>query len=197
MMPENTLSSSAIFSAFLVPDKAEPLVDFEWGGVDLLDASQGLQKYIWKCYYRDNWICSENGVVKHQLINVENVKSLSLSFDFNMHPTIAYTVENEDKTRSAYLYWYDTAQAAQITTEYGTEYITPQVSLDDHRLHQSANADIIFSYIKNNNLYYRQQRDRFTIERLLESGLSEDVELRQTGMNTKNRFQWLFGKSNL
>jgi hypothetical protein len=192
MMPENTLSSSAIFSAFLVPDKAEPLVDFEWGGVDLLDPSQGLMVKIWKCFYHEGWICITDDVTTHQIIQIANVKNVALAFDFNMHPTIAYTVENEDKTRSAYLYWYDTALGAQTTTLYGPDYLFPQLSLDDHRLHQSANADIIFSYIKNNNLYYRQQRDRFTIERLLESGLSEDVELRQTGMNTKNRFQWLF-----
>jgi hypothetical protein len=192
MMPENTLSSSAIFSAFLVPDKAEPLVDFEWGGVDLLDSSQGLMVKIWKCFYHEGWICITDGVATHQIIQIANVKHVSLAFDFNMHPTIAYVVENEDKTRGAYLYWYDTALGAQTTTLYGPDYLFPQLSLDDHRLHQSANADIIFSYIKNNNLYYRQQRDRFTIERLLESGLSEDVELRQTGMNTKNRFQWLF-----
>lgn len=190
-LPENNLSTRPIYGAFLVPDKAEPLVDFEWGGVDLLDTSQGLQVYIWKCYYRDNWICIENDVVQYQLLNVENVKSLSLSFDFNMHPTIAYTTENEDKQISAFLYWYDTAQAAQITTEYGTEYITPQVSLDDHRLHQSANADIIFAYIKNSNLYYRQQRDRFLTERLLALNLG-DVELTQIGMTTKNRFQFVY-----
>ena len=192
MMPENTLSSSAIFSAFLVPDKAEPLVDFEWGGVDLLDSSQGLMVKIWKCFYHEGWICITDDVATHQVIQIANVKHVSLAFDFNMHPTIAYVVENEDKTRSAYLYWYDTAQAAQITTTYGATYHFPQLSLDDHRLHQSANADIIFAYIKNNNLYYRQQRDRFLIEYLLESGLSEDVELRQIGMNTKNRFQFLF-----
>lgn len=191
MIPNNALSSSAIFSAFLVPEKAEPLVDFEWGGVDLLDPSQGLMVKIWKCFYHDDWICITDNTTTHQIIQVSNVVHLSLAFDFNMHPTIAYTAVSV-LGRKSFLYWYDTALGAQITTEYGVDYLFPQLSLDDHRLHQSANADIIFSYIKNNNLYYRQQRDRFTIERLLESGLSEDVELRQTGMNTKNRFQWLF-----
>lgn len=191
MIPNNALSSSAIFSAFLVPEKAEPLVDFEWGGVDLLDPSQGLMVKIWKCFYHDDWICITDNTTTHQIIQVSNVVHLSLAFDFNMHPTIAYTAVSV-LGRKSFLYWYDTALGAQITTEYGVDYLFQQLSLDDHRLHQSANADIIFSYIKNNNLYYRQQRDRFTIERLLESGLSEDVELRQTGMNTKNRFQWLF-----
>lgn len=192
MMPENTLSSSPVYGAFLVPDKVDPLVDFEWGGVNILDSSQGLMVKVWKCFYDNGWICITDDVITYQLIQAQKVKHVALAFDFNMHPTIAYTVENEDKTRTAYLYWYDTAQAAQITTIYGSDYLFPQLSLDDHRLHQSANADIIFAYIKNNNLYYRQQRDRFLIEYLLESGLSEDIELRQIGMNTKNRFQFLF-----
>lgn len=191
MLPENNLSHRPIYGAFLVPEKAEPLVDFEWGGVDLLDTSQGLSVYIWKCYYRDNWICIENDVVQYQLINIKDVKQISLSFDFNMHATIAYTVENLDKSRSAFLYWYDSAQSAQITTEYGVDYLTPQVSLDDHRLHQSANADIIFAYLKNGNLYYRQQRDRFLIEYLLEEGI-DGSELTQIGMTTKNRFQFSY-----
>lgn len=190
-LPENSLSHRPIYGAFLVPEKAEPLVDFEWGGIDLQNTSQSLQVYIWKCYYRDNWICIENDVTQYQLIDIENVKQLSLAFDFNMHPVIAYTVEREDKERSTFLYWYDTGQAAQITTEYGTAYLTPQVSLDDHRLHQSANADIIFAYIKSGNLYHRQQRDRFLIERLLQEDVG-DVELTQIGMTTKNRFQFAF-----
>ena len=191
MMPENKLSHRPIYGAFLVPDKAEPLLDFEWGGIDILDPSQGLQVQIWKCFYQDDWICIESDTFKYQLLNIENVKSLSLSFDFNMHPTIAYTTENREQERSTFLYWYDTAQAKQITTEYGSSYLTPQVSLDDHRLHQSANADIIFAYIKDGGLHYRQQRDRFLTERLLDPNLS-NAELVQIGMTTQNRFQFVF-----
>lgn len=188
MMPDNKLSSSTISGAFLVPDKAESLVDFEWGGIDLLDTSQGLQVKIWKCFYKDDWIKITDDVITHDLLKVGNVKSLSLSFDFNMHATVTYVVDGI----GTHLYWYDTAQSKQIITKYGVDYLCPQLSLDDHRLHQSANADIIFAYIKNNNLYYRQQRDRFTIERLLEANINEAVELKQIGMNTKNRFQFLF-----
>lgn len=192
MMPENTLSSSSIYAAFLIPDKVDPLVDYEWGGVDLLNASQGLMVYVWKCFYEDGWIQITNDEITHQIIQVANVKHLSLAFDFNMHPTIVYVVENEDKTRDTYLYWYDTAVAEQVTTLYGESYLFPQLSLDDHRLHQSANADIIFAYIKDGNLYYRQQRDRFTIERLLFENIPDDIELRQIGMSVKNRFQFMF-----
>lgn len=194
-LPENRLSTRPIYGAFLVPDKAEPLVDFEWGGVDLLDTSQGLQVYIWKCFYDDGWIQITNDEITHKLIQVENVKHLSLAFDFNMHPTITYIAEsideNGDSIIDTCLYWYDTAIATQITTKYGVDYSFPQLSLDDHRLHQSANADIIFAYIRDNNLYYRQQRDRFLIERLLYENIPDDIELRQIGMSVKNRFQFV------
>jgi len=191
MIPENTLSTAPIYGAFLVPDKVDLLIDFEWGGVDLLDTSQGLMVKVWKCFYEDNWIKITDDVIIHSLINVANVKSLSLAFDFNMHPTITYVIENEDKSKTTYLYWYDSLIGSQTTTNYGAGYLFPQLALDDHRLHQSANADIIFAYIKNGNLYYRQQRDRFLIERLLAENLG-DVELIQIGMSTKNRFQFVY-----
>ncbi|WP_173911037.1 hypothetical protein [Acinetobacter sp. Marseille-Q1618] len=168
-----------------MPDRYDPLIDYEWGGVDLLDTSQGLQVKIWTCFYDGNWICVQSGDILHRLIQVEHVTALSLAFDFNMHPTIAYISDFK-----MYLYWYDTAQGKQITTEYGLDYLNPQLSLDDHRLHQSGNADIIFAYLKNGNLYYRQQRDRFLIERLLQQDI--EVELKQIGMNNKNRFQFVF-----
>lgn len=189
-LPKDKLSTRPIYGAFLVPDKADPLIDYEWGGVDLLDTSQGLSVKIWLCFYDDDWIKIRDADAKitHNIIQVTNVKHISLAFDFNMHATVAYVVDGV----GTHLYWYDTAQAKQIITKYGVDYLYPQLSLDDHRLHQSANADIIFAYIKNNNLYYRQQRDRFTIERLLEANIKEAVELKQIGMNTKNRFQFLF-----
>lgn len=196
MMPDNVLSSSPISGAFLVPDKVEPLVDYEWGGVALLDTSKGLMVYVWKCFYQDGWIKVTNDIVTHQVIQVANVKHLSLAFDFNMRPTIAYIVENVDKTRDTYLYWYDSQVPGQVNTLYGLGYVSPQLSLDDHRLRQSANADIIFAYIRNNNLYHRQQRDRFTTEYFHYAGIADAVELKQIGMNVANRFQFLFQSPN-
>lgn len=196
MLIDNELSTRPIYGVFLIPDKSDPMIDYEQGGIDLLDTSQGLQVKLWLCYYKDGWIkISDGDSITHSLIQVENVKHLSLAFDFNMHATIAYTVEVTEgaaKYQEAYLYWYDTAQAKQITTKYGKDYKFPQLSLDDHRFEQSASADIIFAYIKNNNLYYRQQRDRFLIERLLYENLDEFIQLRQIGLNRKNRFQFLF-----
>lgn len=188
MLPENKLSNSPICGAFLVPKKTDPLIDFEWGGADLLDTSQGLLVKIWKCFYRDGWICIENDIAQHQLIQVENVKHLSLAFDFSMRPAVAYTTKKENQESVAFLYWYDTAQSAQVITEYGPAYLTPQVSLDDHRLHQSANADIIFAYIKNAKLCYRQQRDRFQKEYILSE--AKNQKLTQIGMSKNYRFQF-------
>lgn len=195
MLLDNSLSSRPVYGAFLIPDKTDPMVDYEQGGIDLLDTSQGLQASLWLCFYEGNWIKIQSDNITHNLIYAENVKHLSLAFDFNMHPVIAYTVEvtkGNVKYQETYLYWYDTAQSSQITTKYGRDYKTPQLSLDDHRLEQSSSADIIFAYIKNNNLYCRQQRDRFLEEYLLHENLDENLQLRQIGMSKKNRFQFLF-----
>lgn len=195
MLVDNELSTRPIYGAFLIPDKSDSMIDYEMGGVDLLDTSQGLWVKLWLCYYKDGWIKISDGAdIVHNLVQVDNVKHLSLAFDFNMHATVAYTVEVTESTakyNEAYLYWYDSAQSKQVITKYGKDYTFPQLSLDDHRLEQSANADIIFAYIKDHNLYYRQQRDRFLIERLLYSNLDENLQLRQIGLNRKNRFQFL------
>lgn len=194
MLIDNIASSRPIYGAFLVPDKTDELVDYEQGGVDLLDTSQGLQVKLWMCYYKDGWIKITSDNITHNLAQVDHVKHLSLAFDFNMHPAVTYTVEvieGNSKYQETYLYWYDTAQAQQVTTKYGRDYQNPQLSLDDHRLVQSANADIILAYIKNNNLYYRQQRDRFLVERLLQENIDPHLKLKQIGLSTKNRFEFL------
>jgi hypothetical protein len=43
-------------------------------------------------------------------------------------------------------------------------------------------TDIILAYIRDNTLYYRQQRDRYGIERTLRTGLFDSVKLRNIGM---------------
>lgn len=87
------------------------------------------------------------------------------------------------------LYWYDSTVSGFTTTSFGSSVISPKVSLDDKRPKQSAIADVILTYVKNGNLYYRQQRDRFTVEYLLDdSGIINRIK--KFGMNNKLRLQW-------
>ena len=64
MLPDNKISSEAVPSSFLTPDRnpTNLLIDYEFGGVDIRDTSQGLNKYLWQCNYEDGWIVLSNTV---------------------------------------------------------------------------------------------------------------------------------------
>ncbi len=196
MMPENERSIQPIRGNFLTPPRINPLIDHEWGGVDLNDTSKDLMNKLWRCFYQDGWIKIESGTIKHSVLQIENVISLSLAFDFNMRVTLSYTTLDltggGSGVKTTSLYWYDSSAQAMVTTNYGATVRNPQVSLDDHRLKQSSNADIIFAYVRNSSIYYRMQRDRYLIEYLFYPNLAAKTELIQIGMNTNNRFQFAF-----
>lgn len=186
MIPGHTLSGQYVPRKFIPPDNIEPgteLIDYERGGIALRDPSQGYNVQDWMGYYYSQrvFIKPENGpaVALFERIGVE---SLSIAFDQNMNPAVAFTQGGD-----TWLYWYDSSQQGQVFTNYGDTVLSPKLSLDDKRVSQTNSSDIIFSYIENNNLYFRAQRDRFLIPYLL----AEDVNatLLKIGMNVGYRFQ--------
>lgn len=183
MMPNNVLSSQAINSSFIEPERMNELFDYEYGGIDLGDVSQGLQAKLWSCFYENDQIKVSNGLATHVLLAVENVTALSIAFDFNMRPMVAYLANSH-----CYLWWYDSLMAAQTTTDLGQDISFPQLALDEKRSSQSANADVIFSYIKNNKAYMRLQRERF----LIEHEITQAKRLIQIGMMKNYRFGFAY-----
>lgn len=179
MIPENKLSTFSVYAPFLVPARTSELVDYEWGGADLNDSSQGMRVHLWTCFYADGVIKLSNGVIEHSLLTIQNVTDLSIAFDLNMNPNVFYRADGV-----AYFWWYDTSVSAQVTTNYGADVLMPQISLDDSRPTQSANADIIMAYIKNKKLCMRIQRDRYEIEYVL----ADAETLLQIGMTKNYRF---------
>lgn len=180
MLPDKMLSSAAIFGGFLVPDRINDLIDYEWGGKDLLDTSEGMQVKIWTCIYEDGWIkITDNAEIQHSILEVANVTQLGFTFSLSMRVYITYVADGR-----AYFYWYDSLTSAYVMTDYGIDTITPQLSLDDIRSSQSTNADVIFAYVRDDVLYTRMQRDRFQIE--YEMGVAN--QLVQIGMTSNYRF---------
>ena len=186
MLPENKLSTSPVPTSFLVPSKTEDdvLIDYEWGGVDVRDTSEGLNKYIWTCFYKNNWIILKNPDKEINWLNVEGVTQLGLAFDFNMQPYVTYI-----KSGRVYLNWFDTSVQQYTTTDFGI-LKSPQISLDDRRNETSNYSDVIFAYVKGSSIYYRQQRDRFNIEYYVGDIEQEGVTLVQIGMGRNYRFQF-------
>lgn len=179
MIPNNQLASVSVYADFFTPIRVDKLVDYEWAGVDLYDSSQGAQAKLWKCFYENGIIKVKTDDIQHDLLEVANVSELSFAFDLNMRPLVTYVVAGV-----TYLWWYDSSVSAQVTTDFGNTFKTPQLALDEHRPNLSQNADVIFAYIKNQRLCIRIQRDRF----LTEYDLGEGQALVQIGMMKNFRF---------
>lgn len=187
MLPENTHSSIAFGGVYLPPDErvTSPLVDFESGGMALLDASAGHFARTWKCWVQglDVWLQAEGGVAE-VLFQEVRITAVALCFDQNMRWAVAYTQDGILKLR-----WYDSVAGDHIVSTFA-EGVNPKLALDDKRAAFSINSDIILAYIRGSTLYYRQQRDRFEIERVLRENLYPNTKLKSIGMNKNLRLQF-------
>lgn len=214
MLPENKLSTNPIEATFLggrsLPVRKE--LDYEVGGFAIQDPSRGLQCNIWRARILNEkteivmdanpYTAEGQYVAAFSIISGTEITEVSISFDQNMRPVIAYVEAGVAK-----LYWYDSAIPGQTTTIY-PGYITPRVSLDDKRALQSQVSDVIFAYIREeggeNRLFYRQQRDRYTIEYDPTEDLDPSIRdeyramvaaspgLIKIGMNRQLRMQFMF-----
>lgn len=188
-LPDNVLSSWSVVSDLLYPDNIVPgpLHDYEMGGVALQDGTQGLQVKPWEAFLAGDEVrvrpvgdVGPGAVV----ITGEDIESISLSFDRNMNATVAYMQAGVCK-----LYWYDTTISGMTTTTFPGA-TQPRLSHDDKRPTANARSDIIMGYVREGNLYFRQQRDRYTVERLLAEGVGDLGWLRNLGMNRGLRLQF-------
>ncbi|WP_444919127.1 hypothetical protein [Microbulbifer sp. JMSA003] len=188
-LPDNTLSSEPLPSPF-IGGAARPvrdLIDYESGGIALQDPSEGLQYQIWRARILNDGaeiVLDAPEVAEFTLISGTEITEVSLAFDQNMRPVVAYV-----EAGMAKLYWYDSSQGQQVTTEW-PGIITPRLTLDDKRPLQSSANDVIFAYLQGGNLVCRQQRDRFETEYLLQENVSSPG-LIKVGMNRQFRLQFL------
>lgn len=188
--PENSLSDVPAPGKFLGSGAANILDrerDYEEGPIAEQDPSQGLGYQEWRAYIQDNKIWLESDNSPPRVVYEGTGELTDISIAFNQNGDIHYAYVEDDVAK---LYYYDTltSQFDTLTLPPGTR--TPKITLDDRRLTQTSNSDIILSYIKaDHGLYYRQQRDRFQIERPLDPG--PFVMIRQMYMNNGWRLQWL------
>lgn len=188
MLPQDRISSTVVIGYINVPESLvlDDLNDYELGGVALNDPSQGLDVQNWTLRYDQSRVIVKPEVGDETILfSRDSITALSLAFDQNMRPYVAYEAHGE-----LYLWWWDSSINERVTTNFGAGK-NPRLTLDDKRSNQSARSDIIFAYIDSNyNLCYRQQRDRFGIERVLKTGLHRRTRLKNVSMNTKLRLQF-------
>lgn len=196
MIPEQRKSFEPRPGPFIGPRNSPdigPLLDREHGGVALQDPSEGLVARSWLGTASDTQIqISTQGVAPTVVVTDVDITEFSFTFDQNMNVVVSYVAGGVAK-----LNWFDVTVPAQVTTPFGA-LDSPKVSLDDKHPLANDTSDVIFSYVRDGSLYYRQQRERYLTERLictagelLNLGIASPL-LRKTGMGKTQRFQWEF-----
>lgn len=185
MIPDNVLSTTPVIAAFVetINKRTAPLVDYERGGIALLDGSQGMDIQEWKAEVIGNDVfVSAPNTPPTLVFSTPGITEISLAFDYSMNPTFAYVDED-----GAHLRWFDTAVSGIVTTTY-PDIQNPRITLDEKRSVFSSDSDIILAYTRSNNLCYRQQRDRYLTEYLLVANVN--ARLVSVGMNQVHRLQF-------
>jgi len=188
MLPQNSVSDPAVTAPFFSPDDIDnqDLVSFELGGIALNDPSQGRMVQVWTAFVtgQDVMISADNHAPSVLFSVAGALSAVSLAFDSNMQPAVSFTEDGVVK-----LYWFDTLAPGFVTTSFPGLSSPSRLSTDDKRQSQEATSDVIFGYVKDGVLYWRQQRDRYTVE-YTAGPVPEDMVLYRMGMNTKRRFQF-------
>jgi len=188
MIPEARLSAQAVAAPFVWPGKRPgyPLEARHPGGVNISDASQGLEVKVWTATYdqvAEAVSVTAPGSPDTLLFTAAGVKEIDLAFDQNMRPLIAYVQGSQAK-----FFWYDPTIPGYTHTNLPAGAITPRCAMDDTRSQFQSQADIIIAYVRAGSLYYQLQRERYASEHLLQASVAGGLV--RTGMNAQLRFQF-------
>lgn len=188
MIPNNQLTPTPLPTAFIdgAGTLTGPLVDTEMGGVGLNNPSQGSQVQMWDIKYVGNdVIVSAPNTADTVLFIYAGITELSLAFDQNMNPFVAFT----DAIGSRY-WWYDSVAGGYVFSAYLPSTVKNlRCTLDDKRSQITGSDDIILAYMNGTSLCYRQQRDRFATEYVLKTNAGS--ALFAVGMNVNYRLQFV------
>lgn len=161
--------------------------DFEDGPIEISDPSSGLMYQVWQGIASDQGVRLVRDAGEGEgtdVLTQLNITEMSFTFDQNGRPSVCYTQYGQTK-----IYWYDAAVAGMATTVIGSGIGSPKIFLDDKRQTQTAISDMIVGYIKQKQLCYRQQRDRFGIEYVLATNV--EGRLQKIGMGNNLRLQFV------
>lgn len=188
-IPNDALSTPPLPAQWLAPDsfsRPTRVVDFERGGVAISDPSQGRNVKVWRARLVGNDVLlgAEPYDSEVVLYSAPGITELTLAFDQNMLPLLAFVQNNQAKLR-----WYDPVALATVVTDLPAGVRSPYLATDDKRDSFSAQSDVLLFYILGSRLCYRQQRDRFQIERTLKWFVGNAVTIRRAGMGTGFRLQ--------
>lgn len=189
-LPDDGLSTTAVPDDFVGAGAAnilDRLRDYEEGPIAEQDPTQGLMYQEWRSYIREGAIWLEADNTSPRIVYQTEGELTDISIAFNQNGDLHYAYVEDGIAK---LYYYDSVTGSFQTLVLPAGTRTPKITLDDKRRENLSGSDVILSYIKEDNgLYYRQQRERFQVERLLHPG--PFVMIRQMYMNNGWRLQWL------
>jgi hypothetical protein len=165
VIPNDSLATGALPPATYVQTQvpASSLVAYDLGPVALNDSSEGLDVQVWTCSVSGDDIVIESDThAQSVLFTAAGTSQVSLTFDQNGAPFVAFVQAGEAK-----FWWYDTLINDYTITTLPAGSLTPRATLDERRIPNLGNGDIILAYVLDGDLVYRQQRDRYQTEYLL------------------------------
>lgn len=190
MIPTGGRSTTTVPSQFADSfDTGSPLIDIEYGGIAINDASMGLMYQPWTLRYdapSGDMILSPRSGTPTVLFNRSGITEVSLAFDRNMQPAVAFVQNGQAK-----FYFYSPIDDNFVMweTQLG-QAKNPKVTHDDKRDTESSRSDVILAYVMGNSIRYRQQRDRYLTEyTFATSGVNA---LYRVGMNKGGRLQFMY-----
>jgi len=194
MMPDGVLSTEVIRANYVGARSLSvtKTLDFEDGGKDIQDPSEGLLYQRWRArLFRagtsGSYVMLDAPTVPEFVaLTQADMTEISFSFDQSMRPAIAFVQSGVAK-----VYWYDSVEGDMVITEIGEGVVTPRITYDDKRQLGSGGysvSDLVLAYVLNDNLYIRLQRDRFTIAYLL---AEEVTPLIKIGFTRALRLQFM------
>lgn len=161
------VSSTPVPGTLPVPDALTRLdhgllIDYEKGGIAIQDASQGMSYRVWKLWLDGNDVKlapDDSPGTSTTLFSAAGITELTLAFDGNMTPIVAYVQEGVMKLR-----WYDLTLTppAYVTTPISGE--SPYLSFDDRRERLVSKAEVLLFYLKDGMVKLRALSDRFLVE---------------------------------
>lgn len=136
------------------------------GGSTLNTSTSDLTERWWVTYQvgQNVVVAGQMGAVySNELVifqEPEQIIDISLAFDQLNRPVIAYKLLDSQVK----LYWYDSVLGDQTVSDI-TVGSDPFVLFDYPKRPFEQFADVLLFYVKNNRVYWREQRDRYQTER--------------------------------
>jgi len=185
MIPGNAITNVPDPAAFRKPydSPASALSRTCRGGVALNDASKGRDYQDWSVWYDGSTILfgpTSSGIATGSLATA-GVTQLSLAFDNNMNPVLAWL----DDTGANIRYFSASTSSYVVVNVPGAT--SCLACVDDVRPIYNTQSDVIFAYTLPNGLWYTYQRENYATAR---QASTASKKLKRMGPNVLNRFQF-------